>query len=251
MQATGFAYMEMAKAWWASDQELKKLIKIEGLSHLQKALNDNKGAILLTAHFTSLEIGARLISLVHPLSVTYREFKNPVFDRAMRKARSTNFNNAIHRNDIRGLIKALKANDVVWYAADQDNGYKHSIFAPFFGRPAATLNTTGRLVKMSGAAILFFTVFRNADGSYNLSISKVLENYPGEDTLKDATRTNLIIENAIRSEPSQYLWIHRRYKSAPEGEHKPYAGKPRRLKEREQLRKQQESEKNASGDQDT
>lgn len=230
-RSMGMGSVETAMSWWTPEQRLRSRVRIEGLEHLEHALARGRGVILMSGHFTSLEIGGRLLALFAPFHVLYRQHKNPLFEHVMRKARERHFDRAIPRDDMRGMIRSLKDNMPVWYAPDQDYGREKSIFAPFFGIPTATITATSRLAKASGAAVVPFFQTRRADGhGYDLRLYPVLEDFPGVDTVADCTRINRIIEEQIRSMPEQYLWVHRRFKTRPEGEQSLYTtpdhGKP-------------------------
>jgi KDO2-lipid IV(A) lauroyltransferase len=225
----GIAIMETAMSWWAKERQLEKLVKIDGLQHLHAALQGGRGVILLSAHFTTLEIGGRLLALHAPFHVMYRKHKNIVIERVMRNARIRNFDKAIPRKDLRAMLQSLKQNLPVWYAPDQDYGARHSIFAPFFGIPAASITASSRIARMSGAAIVPFFQTRLPDNrGYQLTLYPALQDFPGEDIEQDTRRINQLIEARIREQPEQYLWVHRRFKTRPPGEDRPY--KPRRKK---------------------
>jgi KDO2-lipid IV(A) lauroyltransferase len=225
----GKGTIETAMAWWTPARRLQRLQHIEGLEHLETALQQGKGAILLSAHFTSLELGGRLLALHIPFHVMYREHRNPLFEAVMRSRREKNFDRAHERQDIRNIIGSLKAGMPVWYAPDQDYGRKHSVFAPFFGVPAAMITATARFARISGAPVVPFFQQRLDDGSgYVLRVLPALENFPSGDDIADATRINKIIEEEILRQPEQYLWVHRRFKTRPEGEERPYPKRKRR-----------------------
>lgn len=167
----------------------------------------------------------------YPSCFTYRELRNELSDRIVKKAREKNCRILIHRYDLRTFIDALKSGEVVWYAPDQSQGIKRGVFAPFFGIPASTLKATTRLARMTGAAVLPFDIRRLPDArGYALEIRPALENFPGENEVEDATRFNTLLEAQIRDHPEQYLWIHRRFKVLPSGESKLYPPEPRRRK---------------------
>lgn len=214
----GAGAFEIALSWWAPARRLRGRAEIEGLEHLQAALARGRGVILLSAHFTSLEIGGRLLALHAPFHVLYREHKNPAFESVMRRARARHFEKAIPREDMRGLLRSLKENRAVWYAPDQNYGGEHSVYVPFFGVPAATITTTSRIARISGAAVVPFFPRRLERGrGYRLTIYPALEDFPGEDPAADAARINRIIEAEILNAPEQYLWVHRRFKTHPDG----------------------------------
>ena len=218
-RSLGMGIVETAMSWWTPESKLRPLAHIEGLEHLQAALARGKGVILLSGHFTSLEIGGRLLVLFTPFHVLYRSHKNPLFDAVMKRARERNFDKAIPREDMRGMLRSLKNNMPVWYAADQDYGREKSVFAPFFGIRAATITATSRLAHASGAAVVPFFQQRLKDGSgYLLQIYPALTDIPGATQETDTARINSILEDHIRQAPENYLWVHRRFKTRPKDE---------------------------------
>jgi KDO2-lipid IV(A) lauroyltransferase len=218
-ESTGIAVIETLMSWWSSDSKLKPKVTIEGLEHLQNALQQDKGVILLSAHFTTLEIGGRLLSFYSPFHVLYRQHKNPVFEYVMHKARSKHYEKAIERGNMRGMMRSLKQKMAVWYAPDQNYGLEQSIFVTFFGIPAATITATSRLASLNNSPVVPFFQERLPDNSgYVLRIYPALDNFPSDDFTKDTQRINHIIEDEIMKMPAQYLWTHRRFKSRPPGE---------------------------------
>jgi len=229
--ALGKGMIETAIAWWTPIRRLQKLHNVDGFNHLNAALEQGNGVILLGAHFTTLEIGSRLLALHIPYTAMYREHNNPLFDAVMRKRRESYFDATHERKDVRGTLRSLKANKAVWYAADQDYGRQHSVFAPFFGVPAALITATARLSKLSGAPVVPFFQTRREDGSgYDLKLLPAIENFPSEEDVADATLLNHIIEEEIRLQPAQYLWVHRRFKTRPDGMKRPYPKRKRRVR---------------------
>ncbi|MDF1589001.1 MAG: LpxL/LpxP family Kdo(2)-lipid IV(A) lauroyl/palmitoleoyl acyltransferase [Gammaproteobacteria bacterium] len=214
----GMMLIETALSWWASDQRLQKRVDYEGLEHLEAAKQRGKGVILLTGHFTSMELGGRLIMLKTPCYVMFRELKNPLFNAVMMKNRIHHSEGIVLREDPRSMVRALKNNKVVWYAPDQDFGPKMSIFPTFFGVRAATVPATARMVKMSGAVVLPFVPRRQADGRYSITIGPPLTDFPSGDDIEDAQRINDIVEQEIRKSPEQYYWVHRRFKTQPDSD---------------------------------
>lgn len=218
-RSLGMGAVETAMSWWTPARRLRGLVSIQGLEHLHAALQQGKGVILLSGHFTSLEIGGRLLSLHAPFHVLYRVHKNPLFEAVMRRAREAHYDKAIPREDMRAMLRSLRDNMPVWYAPDQDYGRSKSVFAPFFGTPAATITATSRLAKSSGAAVVPFFQRRREDGSgYVLCIYPALNNFPSADVQADARRINELIEEQVLAMPEQYLWVHRRFKTRPEGD---------------------------------
>lgn len=219
--STGIAFFEMAMSWWWPRQRLARLARIEGLEHLQRAQAEGRGVILMAFHFTTLEIGAALLGQRQTIDGMYREHSNPVFDYVQRRGRERHNADAtaIEREDIRAMLRVLRAGRAIWYAPDQDYGRKQSLFAPLFGIPAATVTATTKFARLGKARVVPFSQSRLADGSgYRLVIHPPLEEFPGESEEADCRRINQLVEQAIRQQPEQYLWAHRRFKTRPDGE---------------------------------
>ncbi|SEI54998.1 KDO2-lipid IV(A) lauroyltransferase [Azotobacter beijerinckii] len=217
----GIAFFEMAISWWWPRQRLSRLAHIEGLEHLQRAQAEGRGVILMALHFTTLEIGAALLGQRQTIDGMYREHANPVFDYVQRRGRERHNADAtaIEREDIRAMLKVLRAGRAIWYAPDQDYGRKQSLFVPLFGIPAATVTATTKFARLGKAQVMPFIQTRLADGSgYRLTIHPPLADFPGESEEADCRRINRWVEQAVRRHPEQYLWAHRRFKSRPDGE---------------------------------
>jgi KDO2-lipid IV(A) lauroyltransferase len=211
-QSLGIGLFETAMSWWSSDRRMLKLTRIEGQEHLDAALAKGKGAILLSAHFTTLEVSGRALTTRGPINIMYRPTRNLVLERFLSRNRNHHAKRAIPRDDIRTLITALKANEAVWYAPDQAYRKKGAEMVPFFRIPAATNTATSRLARMTGTAVLpYFPERLPGAQGYRLTILPALENFPS-DPVTDALRFNELIEAHVRKVPDQYLWIHRRFK---------------------------------------
>jgi Kdo2-lipid IVA lauroyltransferase/acyltransferase len=212
-RSVGIGLFETAMSWWSSDERIRELGTLTGQEHLDAALARGRGVILLSAHFTTLEIGARSLTARGPTNVMYRPTSNLVLESFLMRNRSRHAKRAIPRDDVRTLITALKNNEAVWYAPDQAYRKKGAEMVPFFGIPAASNTATSRLARMTSAAVLPYFVERlpGAKG-YRLTIMPPLENFPSDDAAQDARRFNALIEAHARQVPSQYLWIHRRFK---------------------------------------
>ncbi|WP_369601173.1 LpxL/LpxP family Kdo(2)-lipid IV(A) lauroyl/palmitoleoyl acyltransferase [Hahella sp. SMD15-11] len=226
-ESNGIGLFEAARAWFRSPESMRPRTRVEGLEHLKAALQQGKGVILLGGHYSTLDLGGALYTLFAEADVMQRDHDNPVFNLVMTRSRQRLYGTVLNKDDLRGLIRCLRHNRVVWYATDQDYGRQGSVFAPFFGQPAATLTTTARLARRTGAAVVPFSHFREDDDSgYTLHFEPALADYPSGDDVADATRTNQAIERAIRRHPDQYLWMHRRFKTEPDGNnHRRYGGK--------------------------
>lgn len=216
--ANGMGLIEIGICWYRNIEDFRDRVTVVGLEHLQKAKAQGRGVLLLCAHFSTLELGGCLTNMVSPMDVTYRPNKNPLFQAAMLKGRRRHFRRVLEREDVRGAMRSLKEGRTLWYAPDQDYGRRHSVFVPFFGNEAATITATSRFARFNNSAVLFYRHFRNADNSgYHLEFSSELENFPSDDEVADARRINTLVEEAIRKQPDQYLWLHKRFKTQAAG----------------------------------
>ena len=223
----GIALTEMATAWWCPTARLAKISRLEGMEHLRQALARGRGAILLSAHFTPLEIGGRILAAATPVNIIYRPTKNEALARVLARRRSCNGGHAIPRDDIRAMIAALKNNECVWYAPDQSYRKKGAQMVPLFGIPAATNTATSRIARMTGTAVLPFFVERlPGTAGYRAVIQPPLEDFPGDCPSADAERFHRLIEAQVRAVPDQYLWIHRRFKGLTAADPDYYGRKP-------------------------
>ena len=224
--ALGMAFVELAMTYWTSERVLRRRVKVvRGLDHLERALEKGKGVILLGSHFTTMELGLRFLLLYQECRMMYRKNNNPLLDHIIHRGRSRFRGEMFPREDVRALYRALKANQVVWYAPDQNYGLKHSVFASFFGQPAATITTTARFAAKSGSPVLPLVQYRlPGNQGYEVVVGPMVEGFPVGDDEQDARRVNALIEEQIRVAPEQYLWVHRRFKTQPEGLPNIYAG---------------------------
>lgn len=221
----GIGIMEAAMAWWAPESWFKQRVTLKGREHLDTALAKGKGVILLGAHFSTLDLGGLLFSFHYPLNTLYRPNNNPLLDQIICKGRAR-FTHNIDRSDFRSVIRKLKNNEIIWYAPDQDFGMKQSVFVPFFGVPAATLTATTRLTKLNDSPIIMLAQHRTENGQYELELYPAIEPFPTGDLQQDACLINQAIETAVRKDPTQYMWVHRRFKSHPKGKNYLYKNPP-------------------------
>jgi KDO2-lipid IV(A) lauroyltransferase len=124
---------------------------------------------------------------------------------------------AVHFDDLRNLVRALRAGHTIWYAPDQGKRTKLSEILPFFGVPAITNTATGKITEMTNAPVVPYFAKREADYSYTLTILPALENFPTTDGAADAVRINQLIEEYVRQAPEQYFWVHKRFKARGPG----------------------------------
>lgn len=218
----GIYLVETFTAWWANTNLFNGKVIYEGLEHLDAALAEGNGVLLLGSHFSTLEIGIRLIGERKSFDIMYRPHRNPLFESVMCRGRMRCGGKMIDRRNVRLLLDSLRNNNAVWYGPDQDYGRKHSVFVPFMGNIAATVTGTSRISRISGAPVVPYFVDRLDGSQYHVRILPKLEKFPTGDPELDATTINRLIEHEIRKRPESYLWTHRRFKTRPQGVDRPY-----------------------------
>ncbi|MEO5629013.1 MAG: lipid A biosynthesis lauroyl acyltransferase, partial [Thermomonas sp.] len=151
-----------------------------------------------------------------PLAGMYRRHRSPVMEWAVMRGRLRYASAMFGNGDTRAAIRHLKRGGFLWYAPDQDMRGKDTVFAPFFGIPAATITATHQFARLTGCAVVPF-FHRREGGDYILRIGEPLAPFPTDDVVADTALVNAAIEAMVREAPSQYLWLHRRFKRQPDG----------------------------------
>ncbi|OED44589.1 lipid A biosynthesis lauroyl acyltransferase [Endozoicomonas sp. (ex Bugula neritina AB1)] len=214
-ESVGMGVLEVTMAWWWPVRRFEKLVTFKGLEHLK----GDKGTILLVMHFTTIELAGRLITLHQSIDATYREHKNPVFEYMQRRRRQHLDPNGalLGRLDVRGMLRSLRKGRTCWYSPDQDYGTKQSLFASFFGIPAATVTGTSRFARLGRAQVvpMFVNRLEGCKG-YELCLYEPWDNFPSDDEQADTERVNAFVEARVREYPEQYMWLHRRFKNRPD-----------------------------------
>jgi len=214
--SAGEALTEMAGTYFNDRIDLGERLTIKGFAHVDNALAQDQGVILLGMHFNSIDVGSRLLGKVLDFNVVYRPNDNPVMDWVINRGRGQNVHN-IPRHDLRQMVRCLRKGEVLWYAPDQDYGTEHAVYVPFFGQTACTITTTSRLAKMGKAVVIPCAHYRLPNGQYEIVFGKPLSDFPSDDEVADTTLINQTIEAYVRPHPEQYLWVHRRFKHQPDG----------------------------------
>lgn len=217
----GIGLFEFARAWWGSAAPMRRTARIEGVEAVEAIRAQGRGVLLISGHFLTLEICGRLMCDHLPLAGMYRRHRSPVMEWAVMRGRLRYATAMFGNDELRGAMRHLKRGGILWYAPDQDMRGKDTVFAPFFGVPAATITATHQFARLSGCAVVPF--FHRREGAdYVLRLGAPLADFPSADPALDSARVNAEIEAMVREAPSQYLWIHRRFKRRPQGMASPY-----------------------------
>lgn len=206
---------ELAMAWFCSRQHLQSLFEVEGAENLERALAKGKGVILCAGHFTTIELSTVAIKDYVPrYALMYNKRRNRLLSEYQRRYRERYADESFPKRNIRAMLKSLRKNSVVWFAADEAHTGKSSELLPFFGEPALTNTSLSRLARISGAAVVPLFYCRKPDDSgYSIRFGSPLEDFPSDDVVADTNRLTAILEESIRQCPSQYFWKQKRFRS--------------------------------------
>lgn len=221
--AFGRSLVERGILWWSSGERIKSLVRVKGLEHYQAV--ESGPVILLAPHFVALDVGGSWLAQYGDMFSVYSNQKNPLFHAKLLEGR-TRFGKQLlisRQQGLRPVVKALRKGLSFYYLPDQDLNIKDALFIPFFGVPAATLNTVSRLAEMTGARVVpVITRMLPHGQGYELQFYPAWENYPTGDLTADTRRVNEFIEQRVLEVPEQYFWLHKRFKTRPEGEKRFY-----------------------------
>ena len=217
-KSLGMAMIEMGLGRWASDRHLASITRLIGVEHVHEALGAGRGVILLSAHFTTLEIMGRVLATqIPPFDAVFRKNRSDFMTELQRSGREVSADTTIEKRDIKKMVRSLRRGRAVWYAPDQSYNRKGAEVIEFFGVPAMHTTATSTLARLGEAVTIPFFPLRNPDGTYEMRLFPPLDDFPGGDAIVDTKRYIALLEEHIRRVPEQYFWIHRKFKDLPEG----------------------------------
>ncbi|WP_100637790.1 lysophospholipid acyltransferase family protein [Marinobacter salexigens] len=215
--------LESTHAWWQDMAPYCEAAEVQGLEYLREARSKGKGVLLIGGHYSIFDFALPLVAchLSKP-GYVYRPNNNPVIDRMIENGRRRHFGiRPFAKRELRPMVSFLKKGGEIWFACDQDFGGKTELFVPFFGVETGCITSPSYIAKVSGASVICVSHLRMPGGSYQVAFSPVQVDF-GVDKHKDTEIWNRYIEDAIREQPDQYLWLHKRFKTRPEGASKVY-----------------------------
>lgn len=221
-ESLGIGLFEFLRAWWGRLAPVDRGFEITGLEHLHAAQASGRGVILVSAHFTTLEVCLRLLCQHVALAAVYRPHERPAMEWAVRRGRLRHARAMFARDELRPAVRHLKQGGVLWFAPDQETRRGESVFVPFFGQPAYSLTSTHQLARLGDAAVLPLFHERLDDGRYRIEVLPPLPDFPTRDATADTARIMATLEGLIRRRPEQYLWLHQRFKRQPDGSRRRY-----------------------------
>lgn len=224
-RSLGRSVLDRGILWWGSPERIRRLITVVGEEKIQRLLDEKRPVILFVSHFFGLDAGAMAMSMRFDVVTIYAPQRNPVFERLFVRGRGR-FGNQLmltRQDGVRATVKAMKSGRPFYYLPDLNYRRRDSIFVPFFGIKTATIDGLSRLSKAAGAAVVpCVTRMLPGGQGYRVEINDPWTEFPTADVEADTARMNAWIEQTIRTMPEQYFWVHRRFKTRPPGERRPY-----------------------------
>jgi Kdo2-lipid IVA lauroyltransferase/acyltransferase len=211
--------LERTILWWSSAVRINSLIRVEGIEHFEEI--KNKSSILLTPHFVGMDVGGQWIAQQTDTVCMYANQKNMYLTDLLLKKRARFRQQRLfsRQQGLRPILKGMREGHPFIYPPDQDQGVRDGAFIPFFGVPAATMTSLPRIAQMTSAKVVpSITRLLPGGAGYVLTFYPAWENYPSGDDVADARRMNEFIEQRILEMPEQYFWLHKRFKTRPDGE---------------------------------
>jgi KDO2-lipid IV(A) lauroyltransferase len=205
-------------------ENVSRTVVYEGFENFERALARGKGVMFLTAHLGAWELSAFAHSLYgYPLNVVMRPLDNPYLDGLTRRYRSMHGNKAVDKDFARGLIAAMRKGETVGVLMDTNMIPSQGVFVNFFGIPACTASGVARVALKTDAAVVpGFTIWDPGLRKYRLRFDPAVElertGNPEADVVANTQKFTSVIEDYVRRYPEQWLWVHRRWKTRPEGE---------------------------------
>jgi len=229
MLRANFRYMmrlalEYGVVWWSSAQRLARLVTIKNLHYVTDLRERGEDVILFYPHFVGFEMCVYALNQSLPLVSVYSQQKNEAMDAQIYQGRQR-YNNAYivsRQEGLRRIIKAMRKNHTPFlYLPDQDYGARDSIFVKFFGIDTATITGLSRISQLARAKVVP-AIARRVGNRCELEFFPAWDNFPSDDVVADTQRMNSFLEQRIREQPEQYFWLHKRFKTRPEGQPKFY-----------------------------
>ncbi|MBX9850008.1 MAG: lipid A biosynthesis acyltransferase [Rhodocyclaceae bacterium] len=219
----GRSLLERGLVWWASEARLRRLLRIEGIEHIAPVGSRSSDApvILLAPHFVGLDLGGTRVTMDFDIVSIYARQKSQAFDQLLYHGRSRfGAQRLLSRQDgVRSTVKALREHRPFYYLPDMDYGPRDAVFVSFFGVPAATITGLPRIAALTGARVhACVTEMLPGGQGYVTRIGPAWDNFPSTDIEADTRRMNAFIEAEVLRMPAQYYWVHKRFKTRPEGE---------------------------------
>lgn len=214
----GVAMFESGMSWWWPTWRARPMCHVKGREHIDAALAEGKGVFLLFFHVLPLEMMGRVLGENgYPCVGFYRPHNNKLLEWVQYRGRCRSNKYMIGKRDVKGLLKALSKGEVSVYLPDHDYGRNRSVFAPLFAVEEAATTTGTEIFASHKNAVTMPTKLKRLPGSqgYEIEFLPPLVDYPSEDQHTNAITINRWVEEAVKDNMEQYMWVHRRFKTRP------------------------------------
>ena len=211
------AFIEQGILWWSPRERIEKLVTVEGIDALKTVPNSK--IIVFAPHFVGFEATLFRLALEFPVGMMYSRQKDPLFEARLLRGR-TRFGGVMfpRQAGIKTGIQVIESGTLYYYLPDLDFGPKRSVFVPFFGVPAATVTGLAYIARTTGAAVVPCVTRMLPGGGYVARLYPAWSGFPSGDEVRDARRMMAFVEERVLEMPEQYFWLHKRFKTRPEGE---------------------------------
>ena len=208
---------ETAYAWCGNLEKNPARVHWQGREELQKSLDEQRKILLISGHFSHLDPGIILFSRCFPVAATYKMHSNPLFNAFASRQRLKYVRQLISSKDTLAIRKALRSESILWFSIDQDIGERHSLYAPFFAALPCCHTAAWRWSRIADAEVFLLHSVREKKGGCRIMLFH-LKDFAKMSAYQAISRQNEILAKAIQQAPTQYLWLHKRFKTQPESQ---------------------------------
>ena len=208
----GASIFQSLKAWVLNSENFKRLLINLDEFDLDELKKSSQGNLILIPHTTDLEITGRVAAIMFDVNAMAKKQKGKLVNNFIFSSRDKYFKQILFPNEVLKSMRLLQKGENLLYLPDQDYGYDHSIFVPYFNIPTLTVKFPSIAKKRAGCKV-YFLYLEDIKNRYKIILKKI--DMSGENLYEDLALLNKEIEISIREQPERYLWIHRRFKHRP------------------------------------
>ncbi|MGJ7508456.1 LpxL/LpxP family acyltransferase [Variovorax sp. GT1P44] len=216
------SWLDRSWLWHAPEEVVGRRLKVVGAAReIDEIANGHEPMILFAPHFYGLDAAATGLTMhtARPSTTIYTTQRDPMIDEWIREGRKR-FGNVITLNRVDGIkpiVAGLRKGGLLYLLPDMDFGRDQTVFVPFYGVQAATVPSLSRFARLGRAKVVPVVSKLTKDG-YEIEVLAAWQNFPTDDVIADTTLMNQRLQGYIDTMPSQYYWVHRRFKTRPEGD---------------------------------
>jgi KDO2-lipid IV(A) lauroyltransferase len=216
------SWLDRSWLWHAPERVVAERLRVVGAAaEIEEIAHGSAPMILFAPHFYGLDAAATALTMhtARPSTTIYTTQRDPQVDAWIREGRQR-FGNVETLNRVDGIkpiLSGLRKGGLLYLLPDMDFGRDQTVFVPFYGVQASTVPSLSRFARL-GRAKVVPVVSRLVAGGYEIEVLPAWQDFPSDDVMADTALMNLRLQGYIDAMPSQYYWVHRRFKTRPEGE---------------------------------